>query len=309
MKKHIILAVMLMSGIMYSQTKKNGTAFIEHPAINIVEAMQQAWVAGDADKVSTYLADNFKSWDGTNTRSDYKGTNKEQFLKNVSNINKWVSYLSISRQDKAYPDAIEYKESGLWVQTWDYIRGIHNETGVKIDQPVHRLFKFNKDNKIETMIDYSTSKVGDEIRSSFATRTNGTIYNHHDYINKVRNMMGALEHGDTDKAFSYFAEDAKFTNLDMAKDESHTVAEEKAAFNKMLEGWTIDGIDVVGYPDYLEYEIGNGKVVQSWWNARMTRKSDGKKVELPIMLTHDFNDEGMITREIGYYTTRVMEGK
>ena len=70
----------------------------------------------------------------------------------------------------------------------------------------------------------------------------------------------------------------------------------------MLKDWTIESIDVVGYPDYLEYEEGNSKIVQSWWNARMTRKSDSKKVKLPIMLVHRFNNDGMMTSETGYYT-------
>ncbi len=39
----------------------------------------------------------------------------------------------------------------------------------------------------------------------------------------------------------------------------------------------------------------------------MTKKSVGKKVILPLMLTHDFNDEGKITGETGYYTTKSME--
>jgi hypothetical protein len=77
----------------------------------------------------------------------------------------------------------------------------------------------------------------------------------------------------------------------------------------MLNDWTIESIDVRGYPDYLEYELGNAKVVQSWWTARMTRKSDGKKVKLPIMMTHDFNDEGMITNESGYYTMQALNAK
>jgi len=119
--------------------------------------------------------------------------------------------------------------------------------------------------------------------------------------------MGALENSDPDKAFSYFTEDAKFTNLDMARDESHTVAEEKEMFNGLIADWTIESIDVVGYPDYLEYEMGGAKVVQSWWDVRMTKKSDGKKVILPLMLTHNFNDEGKITGETGYYTTKSME--
>ena len=121
--------------------------------------------------------------------------------------------------------------------------------------------------------------------------------------------MGALEHGDAEKAFGFFTEKARFTNLDMADGESHTVAEEKEGFLGMLKSWTIESIDVRGYPDYLEYELGNAKVVQSWWTVRMTRKSDGKKVKIPLMLTHRFNDDGMMTGETGYYTLQALSAK
>lgn len=306
MRKSAIIFMMLVTVVIYSQTKKNGTVFNEHPAIAIVEAMQQADIAGDADKVATYLADDFRSFNGTSTNKDAKGLNKEGFLNWVTNKKDWVSYASIERQDGAYPDAIEYNESGTWVQTWDYIRGIHNATGIKIDMPIHRLFRLNKENKIVSMITYGND-IGSDIRESFTPRTNGTIYNSHENINKVRRMMGALEHSDIDKAFSYFTADATFSNLDMERGASHTLAEEKEGFQNMLENWTVESIDVVGYPDYMEYELGGAKVVQSWWNARMTRKSDGKKVVMPIMLTHNFNDEGMITRENGYYTTKMLD--
>tara|TARA_R110000868_G_scaffold358814_3_gene620547 strand:- start:15681 stop:16616 length:936 start_codon:yes stop_codon:yes gene_type:complete len=311
MKKHVIIAMMIFSVVMYSQTKKNGTIYIEHPAIVVVEAMMQAVAAGDVDKVSSYLSDDFKSYQGTSLNKDDKGRSKEDFLGGVKWMKENVSYVSITRQKGAYPDALDYKEgeSGLWVQTWNDFKGMHNKTGVKLDMPEHRLFTMTKDNKIKTMITYDNDLPWAELRRSFAPRTNGTIYNNHDYINKVRQMVGALEHSDVDKAFSYFADDASFTNLDMKPDESHSVAEEKAAFSGMIKDWTIDGIDVVGYPDYLEYELGGAKAVQSWWNLRMTRKSDGKKVVLPAMLTHNFNDDGMITREIGYYTTQAMSGK
>jgi len=79
-------------------------------------------------------------------------------------------------------------------------------------------------------------------------------------------------------------------------------------FKGLTSEWTIESIDVVGYPDYLEYELGGAKVVQSWWDVRMTKKSDDKiKVILPIHLLNDFNDEGKMTQEIGYYTTKSME--
>jgi len=311
MKKHVIIAMMLFTCIMFSQTKKNGTVYNEHPAINAVESMTQAFYAGDADKVASYLADDFKSYQGTSLNKDDKGRDKEWTLGAVKWIKENWSYVSYTRTSGAYPDAIEYKsdDDGIWVQTWDQLKGMDNATGVMLDMPQHRLYKMTSDNKIQTMIIYDNDLPWAERRRSFASRTNGTIYNNHEYINTVRKMMGALANGDADKAFSYFTDDATFTNLDMADGESNTVAEEKEGFLGMLQNWTIDAIDVRGYPDYLEYELGNSKVVQSWWTARMTRKSDGKKVKLPLMMIHDFNDDGKITEESGYYTMQPLAAK
>ncbi|GAA4304440.1 hypothetical protein GCM10023163_28620 [Aestuariibaculum suncheonense] len=292
---------------MYSQTKKNGTIYIEHPAIKVVEDMTQAFVKGDTVKVASYLADDFKAYNGMSNNPDDKGVDKHQYLKQVAFWKDNVSYLSIERAKGAYPDALEYKESGLWVQTWDYLKGVHDKTGVKLNMQLHRLFVINDDNKIKTVITYDDGTVFDAIGQARDVRTNGTIYNEHEYINKVRRMIGALEHGDIEKGFSYFAENARFSNLDMPDGETNGLEDEKSHFKAFLTAWTIDAIDVVGYPDYLEYEIWGGKVVQSWWKLRLTRKSDDKKFTVPLMFTHNFNDEGMITRERGYYTTSTLK--
>ena len=310
MKKHVIIAMMLFTCIMFSQTKKNGTVYNEHPAITAVEAMMQAYFAGDEEKVASYLADDFKSYQGTSTSKDAKGRDKKWFVGSVKWVKENLLYSTYKRTSGAYPDAIKYKgDTGLWVQTWDHLKAIDAKTGVRMDMPIHRLYQMTDDNKIKVMITYDNDLAWAERRRSFAPRTNGTIYNNHDNINTVRLMMGALENGDADKGFSYFTEDATFTNLDMADDESATLSEEKEGFLGMLKNWTIESIDVNGYPDYLEYELGNGKVVQSWWTARMTRKSDGKKVKLPLMMTHDFNDEGEIMHESGYYTLQALKAK
>lgn len=300
--------MLFFTSMVYSQKAKNGTVYNEHPAIDAVESMWKAFFAGDADKVASYLADDFKSYQGTSINKDAKGRDKEWFVGGVKWVKENMSYTSHKRSSGAYPDAIEYKgDDGLWVQTWDHWKSLDNKTGVKIDMPVHRLYAMTKDNKIKTMLIYDNDLPWAERRRSFAPRTNGTIYNNHDYINTVRLMMGALENSDVDKGFSYFTEDATFTDLDMVRDESRTLAEEKEMFKGLITDWTIESIDVVGYPDYLEYELGNAKVVQSWWEVRFTKKSDGKKVILPIMLTHNFNDKGKITGETGYYTTKSME--
>ena len=197
MKKSVIILLILVTGIMYSQKKKNGTIFIEHPAIDMVEAMQQADIAGDSTKVANYLADDFKSYSGTSINKDDKGDNKEDFLNWTVNRKKWVSYMSLTRHGEAYPDAIEYKDGKIWVQTWNYLKGVHSETGVKIEMPVHNLYRLNDDNKIDMVINYNYP-IGKDIRAGFNPRTNGTIYNQHENINTVRKMMAALEHGDAD---------------------------------------------------------------------------------------------------------------
>lgn len=308
MKTKLIMVMLFLTSIMYSQTKKNGTVYSEHPAIDAVESMWKAYFDGDADKVATYLADDFKSYQGTNINKDDPGRDKEWFL----GAPKWVkenwSYTTHTKSPNAYPDAIEYdKDDEVWVQTWNHLKAIDNRTGVKYDMPIHRLYEMTSDNKIKTMIIYDNDLPWAETRRSFAPSKNGTIYRNHDYVNTVRLMMGALEHNDPDKAFAYFTKDATFTNLDMNPDESNTVAEEKEMFKGLNTTWTINSIDMRGYPDYLEYEDRGMKVVHSWWDVRLTRKSDNKKVILPLYLLHSFNDEGKITEERGYYTSKLLE--
>ena len=80
MKKSIAIVLLIASCFTYAQKKKNGTIYIDHPAIVTVEAMTKAFVAGDDKKVATYLADDFKSFNGTSTNKDDKGADKAAFL-------------------------------------------------------------------------------------------------------------------------------------------------------------------------------------------------------------------------------------
>lgn len=308
MKKNVIILVMLVSGVMYSQKKKNGTVFKEHPAITMIEAMQQADIVGDSAKVATFLADDFKSYSGTSRDKNAKGDSKQDFLKWSANRTEWVSYLSLSRHGEAYPDAIEYKDGKTWVQTWNYLKGVHNSTGVKVEMPVHNLYRLNKDDKIDMVINYNYP-IGQDIREGFTERKNGTLYNQHEYINKVRRMMAAFENMDLEKAYSYFDEKATFTTLEMTWGESETLEETKARHEAFYENFEIESIDVIGYPDLLHYEMGDGMTVQSWWNFRLIRKSDKKKIQWPAMYSHDFNKEGVIDGSMGYFSSKVLNEK
>lgn len=309
MKNRLFFLALLLTSILTAQKEKNGTVYKEHPAIVTVEAFQQADISGDVDAVSSYLADDFKSYSGTTTNKDAKGTNKEDYLKWVENRSKWTVYTSLSRNGEAYPDAIEYKDGQVWVQTWDYLKGVNDATGVKVEMPVHNLYKLNEDGKIMMAINYN-HPVGQDIRAAFTTRKNGVLYNEHPYINKVRRMMAAFEYKDLEKAYSYFHEDVRISNLEMGLGESIGLEELKKGHQDFYKNFEVESIDVVGYPDALEYEIGGNDVtVQSWWNFRLKRKSDGKKIVMPAMYTHDFNDEGLIERSIGYFSTKVLDAK
>lgn len=308
--KNVFLSMMLLIvAIGYSQKKKNGNVYLEHPALETVNNMQQAWMAGDQEKVATYLADDFKSYYGSNVNKDRKGQERESFLNQVSNITDNLAYISLKPSKGAYPDAIEYKGGDTWVQTWDHMNAIHNKTGVKLDMPFHRLYKLNDDGKIEFVINYYENRMFWEIGRSYSDRENGKLYNHHDNINSVRRMMGAFENADFETAYGFFDEDCSFNTLELPDGETMTLDQVKERNEKMWEAYEFNSIDVVGYPDYLEYDLRDGKVVQSWWKFRMTRKSDSKEFVIPALYIHDFNDEGKIVGSSAYISTKVLDAK
>ncbi|MDQ6481214.1 hypothetical protein [Dyadobacter sp. LHD-138] len=311
MKKLLLLA-MAISGIMnaFAQKKTNGTVYIEHPAINVVDEFVKATIAGDSAKIAGYLTDDFKSYNGTSNVYNDKGTAKAAFLSSTLRYNKELEYFAIDPFPGSYPDAVEYKKDNkdeeVWVQTWNVLKGLHKATGVKLDAGAHRLYKLTKDNKIKTIINYSNGKVLDEIGVSFSNRTNGKIYNHHDNINTVRKAVYAFEKGDLDKSLSFYSSDARFTDINNEYGKFATGKEIKVAWQKFQNDFEIKSIDVIGYPDYLEYEMDNGREVLSWWKCNLVRKSDKKVIVLPIHLSNGFDEKGKIISEVIYYSESLL---
>lgn len=309
-KTTILSVMMLLNSITYSQ-KKNGTVYDEHPAINVVQEFTKAAVAGDKTKMGSYLTDDFNAYNGTSDRADNKGLDKTAFLNNQMIYHDQLDYYSIEPFPNSYPDAIEYKRDNpngeVWVQTWDLIKGVHKTTGVKIDAAAHRLYTLTKNNKIKNIIIYNNEGVIDEIRSSFSDRKNGTIYNHHDNINTVRKMIYAMENDDWDKAYSFYDKDAQFVDSSSPTMETISLSEQKDFDKKILEKYDVARIDMVGYPDYLHYEMGDQGIVQSWWNINFIRKADKKPVVLPIFYTMSFNKDGKITSETAYYNAKLLD--
>jgi ketosteroid isomerase-like protein len=309
--KTTIISAMMLIAFISSAQKKNGTVYIEHPAIDVVQQFVNAAVAGDRSKMATYLTDDFRAFNGTSNRASDKGMDKEAFLNNQMVYFNQLDYYSVTPFPGSYPDAIEYKKDNpdgeVWVQTWDLVKGVHKTTGVKIDAAAHRLYTLTKDNKIKNIITYSNGGVIDEIRASFTDRKNGTIYNHHENINTVRKMIYAMENNDWDKVYSFYDKDVAFIDSSSPTMESISLTEQKAFDKKILEKYEVASIDMVGYPDYMHYEMGDTGLVQSWWNINFVRKADKKAIVLPIFYTMTFNDEGKIVSETAYYNAKLLD--
>lgn len=312
MKKITLILLVLCTVSTFGQKKKkNGVIYVEHPAITVVENMYKAFTAGDAEKAGSYLAEEFRSFYGSETDKNAKGQTKEEFMEQVKFVKENYSYFSMDRSSGAYPDALEYTDGNnddvVWVQTWDHIKAVHNASGVKIDMPVHRLVIVNSNNEILTMINYMDRSPFEKIGDSYSPSKNGTIYNQHKYINKVRRVVAAFEFGDPDTAYSFFADNATFSNLDTPSGESHSLEEDKAGNAEFYEKYEVVSIDERGYPDFMKYEIDNAKVVYSWWDIRLVRKSDKKKLNIPIMFSHRFNDDGKIIHEYAYFSSKLFD--
>ena len=302
----------MITFITFSQ-KKNGTVYIDHPAITTVEDMTKAYVSGDSTKVASYLAEDFKSYNGLSTDTNQEGRNKASFLGSVSGWKNALDYYTITRTKGAYPDAIEYEKDNqndvVWVQTWEDIKGVHKKTGVKVNMPAHRLFVVNKDNKIQTVINYFNESIFDEIDASFVNRSNGTIYNHHDNINTIRKAMYDFEKLEIDKCLNYYSDNAIFRDINDEFDKSYTKEEIKPIWQGFIDNFEITSIEVIGYPDYLEYEMGEGREVLSWWKYNLVRKSDKKKIKLFVHLSNGFDAEGKITSNSIYYSQALLNAK
>jgi len=290
----------------YSQKKENGTIYSDHPAINTVLSMNKAYNDGDIIKAASYLSENFKEIEGLSSDKNNFET-KEDFLNSGWRDN--LSYFSLTLAKDYKPIAMQINndeyDNVTRVEILEQLRFVYEKTGVKIDKPLIRFYFVNKKNKIEKIIYYfNNNKVSEHYNSSFESE-NGIIYKHHEYINKVRNMVHAFEFNDFEKGYSFFGENAVFRDINSPK-KILDLEEYKSNDKKFREKFAINSIDNTGAPVYFHYMYGNKKVVQSYWNFSLTRKSDGKEIILQVHYMHYFKD-GLISGTMSYYSSKLLE--
>lgn len=300
----VLLCIGMISTSLYAQ-KKNGIVYSEHESIELTRELWEKFKAGDAEGFLSFMADTAKVF--VNGK-DIK-TNREETISYVNFYKNNIVDLEIRDHTPAYPDAIEYKKSGTWVQDWLLLTGVHKETGIKLKLHIHHLYQFNKDGKIATMLYYMDTDVFDEIRNSKRTIENGTIYINHPYIVTVRKAVNAFEKKDLETWKSFYDEKVKFGNSAMKWGEMRDLETQiniwkESRFMKPDNNFKIEQ---VGYPDCMYYAKNDGYVVYSWWLYKEKGK-DGI-LEVPYMLSCTFNKEGKIIREFVWYSSNHFDKK
>lgn len=303
MKRSLLAFLMLAVFVVTSHgQKKAGTIYVEHEYIGKTKALWNAFIDGDRNKYQSFFADSvFVSNNGEQGELVAKSEMGD-------NIDWWqaeFTNMKIGDQKPAYPDALEYKDAGFWVQDWLLFTARHIRTGVNVELPVHSLYAFNKDGKIVANHTYFNNDVFELIAESQTTTENGEVYDNHPYILTVRKLVNAFIDQDVEKYKSFFTDDAVFLFSWSEFGETETLDESMEGMQRMFDEGYKAKVEQVGYPDCVYYERGGNYVVYSWW--KHTVMKDGKKYEYPIMLSHTFNDDGKIITEYVYGSSNHFE--
>ena len=298
MKKHIIYLFVLCFSFSFSQKKNNGKLYIEHPAMDVVEQFNKAFVSGDLETMKSLVSDDFRWY----TLSMREPGTLQQLLNRSNYLSKNVIKFDIKHYGGAYPDALEYKKDDvLEVMTYTWMSGYDRNTGVELDMPRYVNFRINDDGKISRMNVMDDQALWTKAYQAWDTRANGVIYKDHPLVTKVRLMMRDYETQDVEKIKSNYTENTRFYDvMNSPVDEFKSLEEEFAQFNDYMEVFELVNIRESGYPDVLDYE-GNGAVVISWWEMTLRNKKSGKTNTIMQHIQHSFNEKGEIVREDYYF--------
>tara|TARA_B110000037_G_scaffold21497_1_gene23758 strand:- start:126 stop:1058 length:933 start_codon:yes stop_codon:yes gene_type:complete len=298
--KLMTLLLVASTVVVFAQKKKNGTVYIDHPAIDIINQMYDAVNTNNLEVLNDLISDDFKGVWGDEMNKDRKPATKKQFIDNIDSWNTKNRYYSLKSGKNAYPDAIKYNDENFkdvtLVYCWEAISGVGGMTGVKFSQRRHTQYAVNSDNKISFSRTYTNQMPFVESWRSRNNLSDGKIYSNHTNINTVRKAMHALQYGNMDHFYEAFDENAKFDGLFSDWDDEDLSMEEfKTLQADFLNNYTIQSVDNKGIK-YYEFDSQRG-LVQSWWRLSIVRKSDSKAIVMPVMVNHRFNDEGKIVKQ------------
>tara|TARA_B100000242_G_scaffold100580_1_gene69280 strand:- start:361 stop:1281 length:921 start_codon:yes stop_codon:yes gene_type:complete len=299
MKKILLILTVLFSFSVFSQKQTNGKIYIEHPAIDVVNEFNKAYISGDLDKLRELVTDDVKVWRLRNRESN--GLN---WILGTSNyLSKNFINFDIKHYGGAYPDVFEYKQDDIVdVKTYEFLTGYDKNTGVSLDMPRYGTYRMTaKGDKIQTIWINDDEILWQKNADAYGTSKNGVIYKDHPLVTKVRLLYQSYKTADVDEIKSHYTENTRFYNvMNSGIDEFKTLEEEFAQFDQYMETFEIMNIRESGFPDVLDYE-GDGAVVISWVEMTFKNKKSGNIGTILQHIQHSFNEEGEIVREDYYF--------
>jgi hypothetical protein len=305
MKKLLFLLV-LVPAITLAQKNNNGKVYDKHPALDIAEKFGQAWISGDVETLKSLVGEGFKMGNSMNTNPMSKGGDINNLIGQATWMKNNFVNISLKNRGQAYPDAIEYKRSGLFVQTFQEFIAWDKSNGFKIKTPFNAIFVFDKKGeKIMRFWWADNTAVWQKWNLSKQTIKNGTIYKDHPNLGKVRLVYYNVEQGDLEATFENFSKNARIYDSNLVDKEYNSLEDHIQNVGAIFSQFEVISLDEVGYPDYMDYE-GDGGVAYIWMNFTLKNKKTDKVVNLPVHSQMWFSDEGMIVREDVYYNANIL---
>ena len=294
-KLAIVLALIPVLG--WSQVK-SGVSYSQHPAYDVVTAMHQVWESGTEAELRALYAEDAKIWDpGAEEASDMD--------MEVSAMNWWqenFSDITITTMKGATPDIIKYKDDkeGVWAMEWMVFSAVNKTSGDTISTKLHSMHYVTNEGKINMTANYwDRETFGAQIQASRGMHRNGRVYDEHPIINTLNEMVAHFEAGEITELATYFTDDAEFYRLGV--EGNLNLEERTATWHQAVATNSVRDLEQSGYPDAIYYSRGEGQwVVQSWWWANNTNAETGEVTREYLHMSHDFNDEGKVTREVIY---------
>lgn len=144
MKRIIVTLSLFLIGIAaFSQQEENGTIYIKHPYIDVVNNATKAYLAKDLATLKTIYSDTAKWW----------ASGMEKFVPIADAMKMWMGdfdkYDDIKQTAVGYPDYLHYiKDNSMIVQSWWNWSVKSKKTGKVMTAPMVVFDEFNADGKI-----------------------------------------------------------------------------------------------------------------------------------------------------------------
>ena len=295
--KKLAIVFALIPVLGWSQVK-SGVSYSQHPAYDVVTAMHQVWESGTEAELRAIYAEDAKIWDpGAEEAIDID--------REAKGMNWWhenFSDITITTMKGATPDIIKYKDDkeGVWAMEWMVFSAVNKTSGDTISTKLHSMHYVTNEGKINMTANYwDRETFGAQIQASRGMHRNGRVYDEHPIINTLNEMVAHFEAGEITELATYFTDDAEFYRLGV--EGNLNLEERTATWHQAVATNSVRDLEQSGYPDAIYYSRGEGQwVVQSWWWANNTNAETGEVTREYLHMSHDFNDEGKVTREVIY---------